>query len=152
MVPSAKILLVLSISLSVITQIPAKDVMRIIQKDGTVTEFPVDEIRKLTFLTSDTTVTSKQYAMVASAVLKLKAWPNPADNCLNVGYHLEEDGNVLIEVYNLRGGLVFSDDKGDQLPGDYIYQWNAQDVPAGNYLFRVRQNNAMATEKILFIK
>lgn len=125
--------------------------MRVIQKNGTVTGFPIAEIRKLTF-TGGITATREQVEMIQNAMIRLKAYPNPAREYVKVDYELDSSGPVEIEIYTLEGKLVHKKKVGKLIPGKYDYEWSASQFPSGPYIFRIRQNKQMASEKIIVNK
>ena len=123
--------------------------MRVNLKDGSVIEIAIDDIRKLTF---DLTTDVEQHGELIQQLLKIKAYPNPARDFVNLDYSLAIKGIVFLEVYNIGGNLLISTNFGEQQPGEYQYRWNTTDVPAGLYICRIRQNNEIVSEKIIIKK
>lgn len=126
----------------------AQNFMRINQKDGTTIDFPISEIRKLTF-TPAVTATKEQLAMVQKAMISLKAYPNPTPGILNVDYEITSHGQVELEIYSIDGKQILKHKAGKLNPGKYLFKWSAGQYPSGQYIFRIRQNNLVASEKII---
>jgi hypothetical protein len=127
-------------------EIRSQDLMRINLKDGSVMEFSIDDIRKLTF---DTTTEIRQYGDVIGKFLTLKAYPNPARDYVNIEYTLAARGEVLIEIFSLNGRHLESIDRGHEESGTYLYKWLTTPIPSGIYVCRIRQNKEIVTEKII---
>lgn len=61
-------------------------------------------------------------------------YPNPADNVLNIGFSLEEEGECMVKIYNLQGEII----KINSFKGFRYYQSRPIDVselPSGQYLY-----------------
>jgi hypothetical protein len=142
-----KLLILLSVlALLVINQVEAQQYMRINQSDGTVLEIAIADIQKLTF---DLTTAIEQHPELVKQLLKLKAFPNPAKEYVMIGYSLNENGKVTVEIFNMNGLLIEKIAWGIQQPGDYHYRINTQHLTPGTYICRVQQNNASVTQKII---
>jgi len=137
--------------LCVNTSVNAQQSMRVSQKNGTVTDYPITEIRKLTF-TGGLTATREQVEMIQEAMIRLKAYPNPARDYVIVDYELSSGGSVEIEIYTMKGKQVLKKKVGKLSPGKHNYRWSASQYPAGQYIFRIRQNNRLASEKLIVNK
>ena len=123
--------------------------MRVNLKDGSVIEMAIDDIRKLTF---DLTTDVQQHGEIIQQLLKIKAYPNPARDLVNLDYTLAVKGSVFLEVYSISGNLVLKKDFGDKQAGQYQYRWNTTDVPSGMYICRIKQNSEIVNEKIIVKK
>ncbi|MDD5508968.1 MAG: T9SS type A sorting domain-containing protein [Bacteroidales bacterium] len=123
--------------------------MRINLKDGSVIELAIDDIRKLTF---DLSTDLQHHGEIIGQLLKIKAYPNPARDQVNLDYTLSVKGSVFLEVYSISGNLVSKKNFGDQQAGQYQYRWNATDVPSGMYICRIRHNSEIVSEKIIVKK
>ncbi len=60
-------------------------------------------------------------------------FPNPARSQTNIKYLLTDKYGVKIEVYNLIGEVVYSEDKGINPAGTYTSQINTSNLPSGIY-------------------
>lgn len=123
--------------------------MRVNLSDGSVIEIAIDDIRKLTF---DLTTDLAKPTEWVQQFLKVKTYPNPARECLNIDYSLAAKGEVVLEIYSMSGNQLLNRTFGDQQPGEYQYRWNTMNVPAGMYICRIRQNSEVISEKIIVKK
>ncbi len=85
------------------------------------------------------------------------AWPNPFNPKTFISYHLSEDTQVAISVFDLLGRQVKSLYDGHQLAGSYQVYWNGTNengatAPTGAYLIRMQTENTTQVQKILFMK
>jgi len=127
----------------------AQQSLRVNLSDGTVIEIALEDIQKLTF---DLTTNVEQYTKVINQLIKLKAYPNPARETVNLDYTLSSKGNVLLEIFNITGYRILNKSLGIQQEGEYKYIWNITEVPSGTYICRIRQNDQMISEKIIVKK
>jgi len=127
----------------------AQQSLRVNLSDGTVIEIALEDIQKLTF---DLTTNVEQYTKVINQLIKLKAYPNPARETVNLDYTLPSGGNVVLEIFNLAGYRLLSKSLGMHQEGEYKYIWNITGVPSGTYVCRIRQNDQMISEKIIVKK
>lgn len=127
----------------------AQEFMRIKLNDGSVMIIALSDVQKLTF---DIPSGIGEQSDLVKQLLKLKVYPNPARDYLNLDYSLAEQGHVWLEVFNAVGNRIMSKTNGLQQPGDYQFQWLLPDVPPGLYICRVKQNNNIVSEKIIVKK
>ncbi|MBN2485021.1 MAG: T9SS type A sorting domain-containing protein [Bacteroidales bacterium] len=70
--------------------------------------------------------------------LDVKLYPNPANDILNIEANIKLGGELLVEIYDIRNQLVFSDKhKGFAI---YSHQLDVNTMPAGVYFIRFRNN------------
>ncbi len=87
----------------------------------------------------------------------ISIYPNPFNPSTSITYYLEEESNVQIEIYNIRGQRVRTFNEGNRLPGDYKLIWQGDDklgnnLPSGIYLCKMISNNETDVRKILLTK
>jgi hypothetical protein len=129
----------------------AQQYMQIKKKDGTVTKILLSDISKLTF--SDfATALPEQKAKVMQAIVKLKAYPNPASTYIIIDYELTLPGIAMLEIYSITGILIYSESLDNQSIGKYSYRWNTNNLQTGTYIFKMRQNNKIVNEKVIINK
>lgn len=126
-----------------------QETMRVNMKNGTVMEFDITGITKLTF---DNSTDLDQYSEIVGRLLKMKAFPNPARENVNIEYTLGSFGEVAVEIFNMNGLRIEALDRGRQDAGEYQLQLYLPDIPAGLYICRIRQNNETVSEKIIIKK
>lgn len=141
--------LMVSFNLLFLPRASTQEYMRVNLKDGSVIEIAIDDIRKLTF---DLTTDMAKPTEWVQQFLKIKAYPNPARDYLNIDYTLAAKGEVLLEVYSIGGNQLLSRTFGQQQAGEYQYRWNTVNMPAGMYICRIRQNSEVVSEKIIVKK
>ncbi|MBP6978950.1 MAG: T9SS type A sorting domain-containing protein [Bacteroidales bacterium] len=141
--------LTVSFGLLFLPRASTQENMRVNLKDGSVIEVAIDDIRKLTF---DLSTDLQQPGEIIQQLLKIKAYPNPAREFVNVDYTLASQGDVFLEVYGINGNLVLKMNFGDQQAGEYQYRWSTADVPSGIYICRIRHNTEIVSEKIIIKK
>jgi len=63
-------------------------------------------------------------------------YPNPFNNQTIIPYILYDKGNISLDIYDLKGRLVYTSEIGEKLPGQHIIPWKAT-VPSGQYFYRL---------------
>jgi hypothetical protein len=144
--PQKLLILLPVLAFLVINPAKAQQYMRINQNDGTVLEIAIADIQKLTF---DLTTANQQHPELVKQLLKLKAFPNPAQKYVMIDYSLYERGNVMIDIFNMQGFLIERINQGIQNYGDYNLRISTQHMTSGVYICRVQQNNETVTQKII---
>ena len=129
--------------------ISAQESMRINLSNGTTTVIPLADIQKLTFDLSTGIDLNNE---VIKQLLRLKAYPNPATDFINLDYTLVNEGEVLLEILTIGGKSVESIATGMKQAGDYTYRWQTLNVPSGTYICRIQQNKEIVSEKIIIKK
>lgn len=84
-------------------------------------------------------------------------FPNPFNPSTTISFELTKDGEVLLEVYNLRGQSVKKLASGNKEAGTYRVCWNGTDeqgmrVPSGLYLYRLETPEFATTKKMVLLK
>ncbi|MBS1272186.1 MAG: hypothetical protein MAGBODY4_01326 [Candidatus Marinimicrobia bacterium] len=69
-------------------------------------------------------------------------YPNPFNAETTIEYQVPQPGNVSIEIFNLRGQRILSEQRSVPAPRKYAFHWNSTDfqgnaVSSGVYLIRV---------------
>ena len=84
-------------------------------------------------------------------------YPNPFNPITNIDFSIKETGNVIIEVYNLKGQLVNTLINEIKEMGDHTAIWNGTDnagkpVSSGVYFYKMKTDNYTATKKMILMK
>ena len=91
-------------------------------------------------------------------------WPNPFNDKTTIRYHVNIDGPVLIELFNLQGIKIRTLENEIKLPGDYNIELNACDFGtngfrksgaqsvSGVYLLKLTTTDGSVTSKMVLIK
>ncbi|MDP8210168.1 MAG: T9SS type A sorting domain-containing protein [Candidatus Stygibacter australis] len=89
----------------------------------------------------------------APAVTSLKSnYPNPFNPFTTIAYDVAEAGNVLIQVYNVKGQLVTTLLNEQKDPGAYTLQWNADGQASGVYFYKMKFGRYTSTKKMILMK
>ena len=104
---------------------------------------------------SDVTI---QKLMVTSELLPTayaleQNYPNPFNPSTVIEFSLPEDvSNVKLSIYNALGEKVAELVNTTLAAGKYQYQWNAQNVATGMYIYELRANKFVQTKKMILMK
>jgi hypothetical protein len=85
-------------------------------------------------------------------------YPNPFNPNTNIAYSLVNDGDVTIEVFNVKGQLVKTLVDGHKTAGDYTVAWNGKDesnssVASGVYFYKMRNDGRYTSiRKMILLK
>lgn len=74
-------------------------------------------------------------------------YPNPASTSLNIGLTLEQSENVLVQVMNLNGQLVYSKNMGIVKTG--LHTLDVSNFRQGLYFVRIVHNDQISTRKFV---
>jgi hypothetical protein len=88
---------------------------------------------------------------IATPVFVMNAYPNPFKSQVSFRYKMDVDGNVNIQIMDVNGRTVHTMNEGSKSAGDYTEQWNAANMPAGNYL-AVLSINGQQVQTIKLVK
>ena len=85
------------------------------------------------------------------------AYPNPFNPDTYIAYHLAEDSEVQIFVYDMLGRKIQTLYSGQQLAGSYHVYWNGKSekgniVSTGTYLILMRSENTTQVQKVMLMK
>ena len=83
--------------------------------------------------------------------------PNPFNPVTTIAYDLPGDSEVRLEIYDIRGQLVRTLQRGEQAAGHYDIQWDAHNeqglpVVSGLYFVRMMSGEFRQTYKMIFAK
>jgi hypothetical protein len=79
-------------------------------------------------------------------------YPNPFNPATSISFDLLESGNVSLKVYNLMGQQVAELINSNLGAGHHVVQFNAENLPSGVYLYRLRAGQFTAYQKMLLMK
>ena len=84
-------------------------------------------------------------------------YPNPFNDRTNFRYTLQENSDVSIIIYNLKGSIVKNLVNEYQTKGPRIVSWNATTVnsgpiSAGVYLYQIKAGKNTVTKKTIYLK
>ena len=80
-------------------------------------------------------------------------YPNPFNPSTVIEFSLPEDvGNVKLSIYNTLGEKIAELVNTTLVAGKYQYQWNAQNVATGMYIYELRTDKFVSVKKMLLLK
>jgi hypothetical protein len=80
-------------------------------------------------------------------------YPNPFNPSTLIEFSLPEDvGNVKLSIYNALGEKVAELVNTSLTAGRYSYQWNAQNVATGMYIYELRTEKFVSVKKMVLMK
>ncbi len=83
--------------------------------------------------------------------LKLNNFPNPFSKTTTISYFLDKTSDVSIEIYRLTGEQILSRQLIRQPIGKHECLFDATELPSGMYLYRIRANEKVETNKMVVI-
>ncbi len=84
-------------------------------------------------------------------------YPNPFNPTTRINYQLPVSGNVVVEVYNLRGEIVTTLVDGNMQAGFHSVEWNGltssgNQISSGVYLYRIQAGDFNKVRKMIMLK
>ena len=83
---------------------------------------------------------------------QLKTYPNPFNQDVQIQLQVQVASPFTLKVYNLKGSLVTTLDKGYVEPGNYRYEWRSGDCQSGVYVLHLDTPSQKMTQKLLLLK
>jgi hypothetical protein len=81
--------------------------------------------------------------------LRITSYPNPVMQSTTFSYTLTEPGPVTIQLFNSFGQLVAEPLNGNQTKGKQEVTWNARNLSAGIYFYRIRAGKEAGGGKMI---
>ncbi|MCI0448591.1 MAG: T9SS type A sorting domain-containing protein [Chlorobi bacterium] len=79
-------------------------------------------------------------------------YPNPFNPTTILSYTLKTDAEVKLTVFNLVGQSVRVLAEGYQSAGDYEVKFDAEDLPAGIYLYKLQVGDYSSVKRMTLVK
>ena len=90
--------------------------------------------------------------MVPPTFALYPSYPNPFNPLTTIRFQLPGPSNVNLDIYNLSGELVFSNDFGSIAQGTYSYNFNADGLASGPYFIVLSSLYGTDSHKIFLMK
>lgn len=124
-----------------------------IQTDTVLDDFPLADIQSISFGDG----TSAPESVIPLPFILSQNHPNPFNPDTTISFALQSTGNVVLEIYNLKGQKVKTLVNGTLASGDHKYEWNGSDekgdrVSSGIYLYRLNVQDRTESKKMMLLK
>ncbi|MBE9491606.1 MAG: T9SS type A sorting domain-containing protein [Bacteroidetes bacterium] len=83
--------------------------------------------------------------------LLIQNYPNPFSSATTLSYILEKPSSVTIRIFNSQGQLIKKIIR-DQPGGEQQFLWNAEELPAGIYYYRIHTDDQVGSGKMILMK
>ena len=81
------------------------------------------------------------------------AYPNPFTEVTNFTFNLDQSAEVGVQLFDITGKLVFTENMGKRSPGKNNVSINAGNLPAGMYMYRITADgNASVSKKVTIVR
>ena len=84
--------------------------------------------------------------------LLFQNYPNPFNEVTNIKYELPYFSFVELKIYNILGQEIETLVNENQSPGEHKIEFNAQTLPSGVYMYKLKTHNLVLTKKMILIK
>ncbi|NWF88616.1 MAG: T9SS type A sorting domain-containing protein, partial [Ignavibacteriaceae bacterium] len=82
----------------------------------------------------------------------LQNYPNPFNPSTRIQYSIAEPGLVSVKVFDVLGRQIADLVNSQQSAGTYTVDFNAQNLSAGVYLYKIESGSFQATKKMILLK
>jgi len=82
----------------------------------------------------------------------LANYPNPFNPSTNIGFTLQKDDAVTIEIYNIKGQVVKTLVQGVLPKGKHSIAFEAEDITSGIYFYVMKTSEYQAVRKMVLLK
>ena len=72
-----------------------------------------------------------------------KAWPNPFDSGVNIGFSIFENSDITVTIIDLSGRIVYTSEMGQLPPGAHTLPIELSNLDRGNYFYNISNKQAM---------
>ncbi len=79
-------------------------------------------------------------------------YPNPFNPTTQITYQIPKDGFVSLIVYNTLGQKIVSLVNQNQVSGKYTVNFNADNLPSGMYIYKIKSGNFSEVKKMILLK
>ena len=81
-----------------------------------------------------------------------KAYPNPFNPSVSIDILINQESNLLIEIFNTKGKKMFAKNYNLVAHAPKKMTWNLADYPSGIYFFKTKLNSVIKIQKVTLIK
>ena len=109
------------------------------------------QIWEITFPQNSTT-TERAGEGIAHSIELSQNYPNPFNPSTSISFELPTSGKVSLNVFDMLGREVQELVNGYQAAGSHEVRFNAQNLPSGMYIYRLKTGTVELTRKMMLIK
>lgn len=84
-----------------------------------------------------------------SEIVLSSNYPNPFRETTNIEFYLDNDTDVVLDIYNNYGQKITTLVSTHLSSGNHSYQWNASNQPSGIYIYTLRVDGIVHTNKMV---
>jgi len=100
-----------------------------------------------------TAISSYEETQLPSRITLLQNYPNPFNSYTTINYHLYQQTDILMEVFDILGRRILEECFPDHPAGKHSYNLNMNDKPSGIYFVRLTSAERFSGQiKIILIK
>ena len=115
-----------------------------------------DAIRFSPNITTSTLEEPNSRDQKSNALVK-SVFPNPFNSTAIISYEATIGGNIIINIVDALGRIVYNEQIFYSEPGKHSFIWNGKtelgkELPSGVYLISFNSNEAFSAEKVLYLK
>ena len=102
---------------------------------------------------SGSTVSTDEELVVAPRRFNLEQnYPNPFNPVTNIAFELDRSGEVLIELFDMKGARVQTLLNETRKSGKHEFLFNGSNLASGVYLYSMTHNGITQTRKLVLMK
>ena len=131
--------------------------MKVNLSDGSTTEFPIEDIQKITFSgVTDIEISDKTNNLMKTFTL-FQNYPNPFNPTTTIQYQLPKAGSVMITIFAVNGQKIKEFEFHSQTAGTHTLVWDATNdsdhaIASGLYIYKVKFDDSIIAKKMIFVK
>jgi len=84
--------------------------------------------------------------------VSFKMYPNPTNGNTTLAFNLDQDQNVTVQVYNMLGEVVYSNNEGTLTTGQHTLMINGSAMNNGVYLVKLTTNSGVSVQRLVIQK
>ncbi len=89
---------------------------------------------------------------ISNNISAVQNFPNPFSTQTNIRFTLEKPEQLSIKIFDVRGSFIKEIANGKYSTGTHSVTFEASDMPAGYYYYRLQTSTSVQTEKALIIR
>jgi cytochrome c peroxidase len=95
----------------------------------------------------------KEKEMISEQKESIKvAGANPFNPTTKLAYTINEDSDIKIDIYNIKGQFIETLEKSFKSSGNYEITWNAQHLSSGVYIVVLKTNSQSIVQRVVLLK